>query len=201
VNDEPADTRHDAYADRLVRLGGARWKQVLNVQAPYRWNLRRLDLHDTLDVGCGTGRNLVTLAAGSVGVDHNPKSVAVARGRGLDAVTIEEFHQRFVGGVGSFSSLLLAHVVEHMELDAARKLIDEYRPYLRPQATLALICPQEAGFRSDSTHVTFFDLDLMRGLCDAVGATVLRRYSFPFPRPAGRLFRYNEFVVLARFTG
>jgi hypothetical protein len=27
---------------------------------------------------------------------------------------------------------------------------------------------------------------------------VARQYSFPFPRPAGRVFPYNEFVTLAR---
>ena len=53
------------------------WKKALNVQAPYRWNLRRQRLGRTLDVGCGIGRNLETLDPGSVGVDHNEHSVAV----------------------------------------------------------------------------------------------------------------------------
>ena len=32
-------------------MTGAGWKRLLNVQAPYRWNVRRLDLGFTLDVG------------------------------------------------------------------------------------------------------------------------------------------------------
>ncbi len=50
------DTRDAAYTTRLDELGGAAWKRYLDVQAPYRWNLSRLNLGFTLDVGCGIGR-------------------------------------------------------------------------------------------------------------------------------------------------
>jgi SAM-dependent methyltransferase len=199
VADDAADTRDSAYADRLVRLGETRWKRVLNVQAPYRWNLRRLQVGNTLDVGCGTGRNLLNLGAGSVGVDHNAKSVEIARSRQLEAFTVEEFHASFAHRQTRFDTLLLAHVAEHMEFDAAVKVIEEYRSYLRPHAQLVLICPQEAGYRSDPTHITFFDLDQLRRLSATTGAEVNRAFSFPFPRPIGRVFRYNEFVVVGRF--
>lgn len=200
MNPDPDDTRDNAYADRLVRLGDARWKRVLDVQAPYRWNLRRLGLGDTLDVGCGTGRNLLNLGPGSVGVDHNAKSVEIARGRNLDAYTAEDFHAGSADRLGRFEAMLLAHVVEHMDVDSAVKLIEEYRPYLQPRARLVLICPQEAGYRSDPTHVTFMDSERLQDLATAVGAPVDRAYSFPFPRPVGRVFTYNEFVVTGRFT-
>lgn len=49
------------YAERLQTLETKRWKTLLDVQRPYRWNLRRLDLKRTLDVGCGIGRNLRNL--------------------------------------------------------------------------------------------------------------------------------------------
>jgi hypothetical protein len=32
----------------------------------------------------------------------------------------------------------------------------------------------------------------------ALGLSVRRQYSFPFPRFAGRAFTYNEFVTVAR---
>ena len=66
------------YAARLQTLEQARWKQLLDVQAPYRWNIRRLELGRTLDVGCGLGRNLAHLDGRGVGVDHNPASIVVA---------------------------------------------------------------------------------------------------------------------------
>ena len=58
----------DAYADRLkARL--VWWKRALDVQAPYRWNLRRLKPGFMLDVGCGLGRNLELVLGVCVVVD------------------------------------------------------------------------------------------------------------------------------------
>src|SRR5690242_13629455 len=115
------DTTSEAYARRLERREGARWKQVLDVQRPYRWNLRRLRLGRTLDVGCGIGRNLATLesapgGAGSLGVDHNESSIELARSRGLNAITVDEFAARYPEPplTPEFQSVLLAHVLEHM---------------------------------------------------------------------------------------
>jgi SAM-dependent methyltransferase len=197
---ETADTRDAAYTERLTTLTEARWKRLLNVQAPYRWNLRRLGLGRTLDVGCGIGRNLLALPPGSVGVDHNPHSVRIARSRGLTAHGTEQFHALARREYRQhFDALLLAHVIEHLSPRAAHELVTEYLPYLRPSATLVLICPQEAGFRSDASHVTFQDFPRMRALAEGVGAQVTVELSFPFPRPAGRLFRYNEFVLLGQF--
>src|SRR4051794_23992292 len=88
-----AGTHSDAYAERLTRLGGKRWKRLLDVQAPYRWNLRRLDLGFTLDVGCGLGRNLEHLGGNGVGIDHNDACVAACRARGLTAYGPAEFEQ------------------------------------------------------------------------------------------------------------
>src|SRR5262245_23003693 len=84
-------TEGPEYTERLRRLEGVRWKRMLRVRAPYVWNLRRLRLGRTLEVGCGVGRLLVHLDASSVGVDHNPTSVEQARLRGLTAYTVDEF--------------------------------------------------------------------------------------------------------------
>ena len=58
--------------------------------------------------------------------------------------------------------------------------------------------PQEAGFRSDPTHVDFLDLDEIDVIEAANGLIRERAYSFPFPRRVGRKFKYNETVVLSR---
>jgi hypothetical protein len=73
-----------------------------------------------------------------------------------------------------------------------------YLRFLRPGGRLILITPQEAGYASDATHLTFLDLDALAALARGLGLEVERRYSFPFPRSAGRAFRYNEFVLVAR---
>ncbi len=79
----PPSTAGPDYTRRLSSLENTWWKRVFDVQAPYRWNLRRLKLGNVLDVGCGIGRNLMHLDPGSVGIDHNPYSIEVARQRGL----------------------------------------------------------------------------------------------------------------------
>lgn len=191
------DTRGEDYALRLRSKQDARWKRVLDVQAPYRWNLRRQHLGRTLDVGCGIGRNLVTLRQGSVGVDHNAAAVADARGQGLNALTTEEWETSDLRVPGSFDSLLLAHVVEHMDRDSAVALLQEYLPYLKPHGKVFLICPQERGYASDPTHVEFLDLDDLAELARTVGLTPEKSFSFPFPRLVGKVFTYNEFCLVA----
>lgn len=196
---DSSDTRSSEYADRLLNLSGARWKQVLDVQRPYRWNLRRQGLGKTLDVGCGIGRNLLHLSQDSVGVDHNAASVAECRARGLTAYTVEEWESAPSDAVTeSFDGVLLAHVIEHVPPSSWKGLVTSYLPYLRPGGTAMFICPQERGYASDSTHVHFTDGAALTELAESVGLVVERSYSFPFPRVAGRFFTYNEFCVVAR---
>lgn len=191
----------DRYAERLQTLQTPLWKRLLDVQAPYRFNLRRLRPGRMLDVGCGIGRNLAHVREPSIGVDPNAACVAQARARGLDARTPEEFLASSDARDGAFDSLLVAHVLEHLPADGARALVEPYLRFLRPGGALILITPQEAGFASDATHETFLDLKALAALAASMGLEVERRFSFPFPRLAGRLFRYNEFVLLARKPG
>ena len=191
------DTRGEDYAQRLRSKQDAWWKQLLNVQAPYRWNLRRQQLGRTLDVGCGIGRNLVNLPEGSVGVDHNAAAVADARAHGLNALTTEEWAVSELRAPGSFDSLLFAHVVEHMDRDSAVALLEEYLPCLKPGGKVLLICPQERGYASDPTHVWFVDLEGLAELVRDVGLTPAKSFSFPLPRIAGKFFTHNEFCLVA----
>jgi SAM-dependent methyltransferase len=196
---ESGDTSSASYTARLKTLESPLWKRALNVQAPYRWNLRRL-LGDrvTLDVGCGVGRNLQNLPPGSVGVDHNTSSVATCRARGLEAYTSEEFWNGPATSRGPFHGLLAAHLVEHLPRDEAAGVLAPYVDLLGPGGVAVMVCPQERGYRSDSTHTHFFDFPELGALCAEVGLVVEKSFSFPLPRPAGRWFTYNEFVVVAR---
>lgn len=98
-------TQDSSYAERLQKKQGVWWKQILPVQLPYRLNLKRQKLGRTLDIGCGIGRNLGALPAGSLGVDHNASAIEMARRDGLQAMTVEEFEgsdqARPVAGTGS----------------------------------------------------------------------------------------------------
>jgi SAM-dependent methyltransferase len=169
----------------------------LNVQAPYQWNLRRQHLGRTLDVGCGIGRNLDTLAPGSVGVDHNEAAVEIARGRGVAALTVAEWEASDLRRPGAFDGILLAHVIEHMDAGGGVALLEAYLPYLAPGGKVFFVCPQERGYASDSTHVRWTTGEDLQQLARDVGLVPGDWYSFPFPRWAGKQFIYNEFCVLA----
>lgn len=179
------------YAERLEKLQAAPWKRFVDVQAPYRWNLRWLSPGRMLEIGCGIGRNLHI--PGSIGVDPNPSCIAIARSRGFNAFTPDELREK----PQSFDSLLIAHVLEHLNSAQVEAMLFNYLVYLKPRGKLILITPQERGFAPDSTHVRFVDFAMLHGIVAQYGFAVEKSYSFPFPRWAGRFFRYNEFVVTA----
>lgn len=191
------DTRGEDYAKRLHDKETARWKQLLNVQAPYRWNLRRHELGRTLDVGCGIGRNLETLGEGSLGIDHNPTSIKIARERGLNALTVEEWAASALRVAESFDGMLLAHVIEHMPPEMGEQVVRDYLPYLRPGGKVLFICPQERGYASDPTHVRWTTGEDLMDLSTALGLRPAKWRSFPLPRFTGKAFIYNEFNVVA----
>ncbi|GAB3938255.1 methyltransferase domain-containing protein [Micromonospora vulcania] len=194
----PTQTVGEDYTERLRRLGGARWKRLLDVQAPYRWNLRRLRLGHTLDVGSGLGRNLANLDGNGVGVDHNPTSVAHTRAAGFEAYTVEEFQNSEHARPSAFDALLAAHLLEHLPATDAREVIASYLPYVRSGGTAVFITPQERGYASDASHVRFVGFAEAARTCQELGLTVTRQFSFPFHRALGRVFTHNEFVTVAR---
>jgi 2-polyprenyl-3-methyl-5-hydroxy-6-metoxy-1,4-benzoquinol methylase len=193
------DTRDVAYTQRLSGLD-TWWKRLLDVQRPYRAHLRRLEPGRFLEVGCGLGRNLwnARAFADGLGIDHNPESVAVARARGLQALTTEDFHRSPLAAPGAFDTLLLSHVLEHLAHPEALELLRTYLPFVRAGGKVIVVTPQEAGFRSDPTHVSFLDLAATARLLAEAGVAVTRQESFPFPRWAGPVFTYNEFVTVGR---
>ncbi len=192
----PQQTRDAGYAARLLSLETVWWKRWFDVQAPYRWNLRRLRPGFVLDVGCGLGRNLAHLGGQGVGVDHNPHSVEIARARGFRAFTPDEFERCEFRRPATFDTLLFAHVAEHMSLEQAVDLLAGYLPWVKESGRAILISPQEAGHRSDPTHVEFMDFARLDALALGAGLRPTRRFSFPLPRLFGRVFRHNEFVVV-----
>ena len=185
------------YADRLQSRAVSRWRKYLGVQLPYRWNLRRLQLGFVLDVGCGVGRNLGHLDDAGVGVDPNSACIQTARNRGFRAYVPEDFERACDLEGWRFDALLLAHVLEHVGFDESVSLVRHYLRRLRGGGRVVFITPQEAGYRSDRTHVEFIDDVKLRRISGTLGLNVERDYSFPFPRRVGKYFTYNEFVVVA----
>ena len=152
--DSRPDTRDDAYAIRLAKLQLARWKDVLGVQAPYRWNLRRLKPGFTLEIGCGLGRNLKHLDGDGIGVDHNPHMVQVARSRGFQAFTPDERETSFCQPKRFDCSVALSRARTH---DRARGgvVIADLHSLLRAQEKSSSLRPRRRplfGCHARSIH-------------------------------------------------
>jgi len=192
-------TKNKEYTLRLLE-NNTWWKRLLDVQRPYRMHMQRLKLGHVLDIGCGVGRNLINIGGSGnpVGVDHNAHSVEVARSRGLIAFTPEEFRASSYAKPLTYDSLLLSHVAEHMRREEVVSVLREYMPYLRAGARIVLITPQEAGYKSDPSHVEFMDFEALMNILREVGVRVLRQYSYPLPRMLGKVFKYNEFVMIGQ---
>ena len=198
LNNKNENTTSSAYAKYLASSQGIWWKRLLDVQAPYRYNLRKIDTGFTLDIGCGTGRNLHHIKGNGVGIDHNKKSVEIAKRAGLCAFIPEEFEESKYNLPERFDSILLCHVAEHMRIDEVTALLSKYMSLLKCGGKVILVTPQEAGFKSDKTHIEFMDFEKLKHIINKNGAILQKQYSFPFMRFVGKLFKYNEFVVIAR---
>lgn len=189
-------TESQAYKDRLFRLQKKSWKKKLRIQEFYADQVIRLQPGNVLEIGCGIGRLLEHLPD-AVGIDHNVHSVNLAKELGFQAFTEFDFKKSRFNVLESFDSILLAHVVEHLTFQESVDLISSYLPLLKPGGKLIVICPQESGYRSDKTHITFSGFSEIREICESLNFYVRSEKSFPFPRFMGNFFRFNEFIVMA----
>ena len=131
-------------------------------------------------------------------MDHNPDSVKICKELGLKAFTPTNFFA--TSSDEKFQTLLLSHVIEHLTLEQARSVIEQYLPYMDKNAQVVIICPQQRGFASDDTHVTYFEENAIKSLLDQLGCGPTLYRSFPFPKAFGRLFIYNEHVAVAQLV-
>jgi 2-polyprenyl-3-methyl-5-hydroxy-6-metoxy-1,4-benzoquinol methylase len=197
-NVEIKDTSAASYSLRLQKFEKS-WKRILRVHYPYMKSIQKQKLGKSLDIGCGIGRVLTWLPEGSVGIDHNETSVNFCKAKGLTAFTVQEFHEaanREEIEYGSFESLVMTHLLEHLEIDQQISIFEEYLPYLRPGGKILIVTPQEMGFASDPTHITFTDFTTTKKLLEVFGIKITSQQSFPLPRFFGRFFKYNEFHTL-----
>ncbi len=185
------------YTKRLQRLEGSWIKSILKPVNPYRWNIRKLATGRVLDIGCGIGRNLRYLKRDdALGVDHNEASVQVVKNLGFSALTVGEFELVASSFSEAFDTVLISHVLEHLSLDEAAKLIEAYLPALKVGGRVVAICPQQKGYESDESHKTYFSIEKLEDLLTKNQLTKIRSFSFPLPRVFGKFFIYNENIVV-----
>ena len=195
------NTNSEEYFEEIHSNTQARWKKFLPLQLPYKLNLQMQALGKVLEIGAGLGRNQGFLDS-AVGVEHNVQSVEYCINKGFDVYLPEDFHEKFKDYRGKnaiFDSLLVSHVLEHIEYENQILTISKYLPYLKLSAKIMLVTPQEAGHHATQSHITWTDFDRLEQIIfDASNEfKIVKRYSFPFSRNAGKFFKYNEFNVVA----
>jgi ubiquinone/menaquinone biosynthesis C-methylase UbiE len=87
-----------------------------------------------LDAGCGTGLNLASLPLGSIGIDLNPRNLALVRERLPGQVAVEGDIEQMPFHDETFGTVLCTEVLEHVPYpDLA---LAEIRRVLRPGGVL-----------------------------------------------------------------
>jgi SAM-dependent methyltransferase len=83
-----------------------------------------------LDAGCGTGLNLARLPVGSVGLEINPRSVALLRQRLPEHQVVEGDIERMPFQDASFATVICTEVLEHVPnpADALTEILRVLRP-------------------------------------------------------------------------
>jgi 2-polyprenyl-3-methyl-5-hydroxy-6-metoxy-1,4-benzoquinol methylase len=123
--------------------------------------------------------------------------VEACRRDGLTAFTAEEFFTSEFAEESRFDSLILMHVLEHLDDGQADDIFDTYLPFVRSGGSVVCVTPQERGFASDPTHTVFVDDSYLVSLMERHDLNVASVRSFPLPRRFGKAFIYNEFTIRA----
>lgn len=187
-------------------------KQIDRQRNPFRrliksFYVSRVLKHITgpaIDLGCGAGQILERLPEGSIGIEVNPHLVEHLTQRGLHVIPAVSAQDGFnLTGLNpnEFGALVLSHVLEHFNNAAQvlRKLLHDCAGL--GISTVIIVVPSETGFRSDSTHKTFVDLDYLRShqLVNCEGYQIDHYSYFPVNiKFVGNFFVYHELMIVYR---
>lgn len=110
--------------------------------------------YHVLEIGCGTGNLAIQVKrlnsdAQVVGIDPDPKALALARRKARRSGYILQFDQGFSEDLpypdASFDRVLSAFMLHHVQLDAKLPTIRETRRVLKPGGSLHLVDFKEGG--------------------------------------------------------
>lgn len=180
----------DCYTDYLKnldkKLTEADWSK------PYAWYLRGWLPADrdasVLEMGCGEGHLLAALKGWGYqkvrGIDLRPEAVTFCRARGLEAETADA-REYLKGRVAEFQLICAIDMLEHLDREEGRLLLEDVHRALGPGGAVILQVPNLASpfggaiFFGDLTHHTGFTETSIRQLLGLTG------FSQVEVRPAG----------------
>ncbi|MEQ1757938.1 MAG: methyltransferase domain-containing protein [Vicinamibacterales bacterium] len=147
---------------------------------------------DVLDVGCGRGEFLESLAARGIsarGIDLNPSMVDVCQAKGLKVDAADALTYLRAQPDGSLGGLFAAQVVEHLEPSYLVQFLDAAFDKLRPGSAVVLETINPAcwlaffeSYIRDITHVRPIHPDTLKYLLVASGfQSVEIQYRSPYP--------------------
>lgn len=186
------------YTEYQSQRGWLRWY----LRIPYLNNILKHVTGKTIDLGCGTGRLLSLLPAGSIGLDINPGSVEYCKKIGLNAQIYDAKNDHFALSIlkpAVFKTLTMIHVLEHLEnpADVLNKLTAACSRLLINK--IIIKTPGKKGFRFDNTHKTFIGTDFI----ESNNLTCLNNFKliessyFPFNiKVLGNYFTHHELTLI-----
>ena len=111
-----------------------------------------------LDLGCGDGDFVSLLhekGINVIGVDSNPKSIAMAKKAGLPVIQQDVIEYLSHAPSSSFDAIFCAHLVEHLPYPVVLNVIEEAYRVLIPDGILILATP---NVRTIFSHLEMFYL-------------------------------------------
>ena len=191
------DTYDSGYAAMQIRRSRNPIRRLIRLL--YLKDILRYVSGPALDFGCGAGDLLALLPPGSKGLEINPSAVEYCKSRGLNAELydpLSDQYQMLGLDEGRYSSILLTHVVEHLDHPevALHGLFAACRRLGIPRIVLTVPCSK--GFRFDPTHRTFVDKRYLEGHGLWSGDSFRVSHSAFFPLNAGWIGRFYTFHEL-----
>jgi SAM-dependent methyltransferase len=148
---------------------------------------------EILDIGAG-GREFSTkVLTGKAGIHY--RSMDVDRRHEHDFYSMEEV-------TGDYDLILFMEVIEHLDLETARKTLEGIHRHLKPDGRLAVSTPNSHNpslFLSDPTHCLYLNYEAFGALLMMAGFqvdAVYRTYSASFLKRLGRRLATPLFRLL-----
>lgn len=172
------------------------------VKAFYLSNILRDVRGTAIDFGCGAGQLLERLPPGSVGLEVNQHLVEELRSSGLTVCQARGEMQDFeLSGLaaGSFRTLVIAHVLEHLPDPVAALRVLLAACLRLGIERVVVVVPGAKGYASDRTHKTFIDRTYLETHMPQISEGFVRSSLSYFPGPwgwVGRHFVFHEMKVI-----